>query len=229
MAGASLLDLARQVQVLLVVLLLLLCSFWVSSAHADDLDYRLRGSEPNQYYEGRAPNQVNGADVTLLSARIEDSTDNKSMTKMPANIGVRIKRSQLVDAKDVELKIGEIHQYTYYNFNRENHNWYSESDFSWSTDAMKRMGVDLENLGVVAKLRDKKEVGSEWIAPVIVYYDKILPKRSDTYLFALRLAEEASSLNCSIYYGEKIIQTSDECKPIRVGEPFDFKWFGVNS
>ena len=226
MAGASLLNLARQVQVLLVVLLL--CSFWVSSAHADDLGFRLRGSGSSQYYEGYIPNLANDSDITLLSAQFEDFTVNSDMTKMQKKIGVRINRAQLADAKDIVLDVHEIDQIEYYQLNPKNHDWYKESEFIWPTDVLNKLGVDFENLGAVALLRDKNEEGGRWIAPVIFHYDKKISKRPGTYLFIFKLAKEAASLSCSIYYQEEIVPTSRNCKQIRVGKPFEFQWFGTS-
>jgi hypothetical protein len=227
MAGASLIYLARRVQVLLVVLLLFLNSF--STVYADDLDYRPRGAAPNEYFEGRSPNRVSGADVELLSAQIEDFTVKKRAIEMPPEIRVRINLPKFVDTTNVELEVREIVQRQYYRMKLTKHDWHTADEFAWPTaTVVQKAGVELANLGAVARINDKKNERSQWIAPVVFIHNSS-PTRADTYLFKFKIAKQASTLKCSIYNDKLELIVSEKFDKQRGNTPFAFMWPSTNS
>jgi hypothetical protein len=184
-----------------------------------NLDYQKRGDR----FEGVKPKPVAGYDLELLSV-LADFREAAGV--MPSTLRVRF---FLKDPVSVHLTVREQRYEHYY--------WLDEvvpqspwkvgfNEFSWSTgDVLRQIDpkFPIENLGIVARLKDGRPSANELIAPAILYHTS-LPSTVAAYLFTIKPASDAR-MKVEVFKatGDKPVWSS--AVPLAAGdEPVSIRW-----
>ena len=212
MMGPMCLELVRRTAIALVAAVAL-------SANAqDELSYQRRADR----YEGIKPKPVSGFDIELLSALV-DYRDK------PGQLGERFHiRFFLPRSEDVHIVVRELDYRHYYWLDRvkPHAGWKAgfENVFDWPTgEVLRPLGMQLSELGVVARLERERPSAIEKVAPV-VFYQSQFPTWVPGYVFHFRLREDAK-IKGAIYPaagGDPIV--SLDLGRQRGGRPFALTW-----
>ncbi|MDH4305578.1 MAG: hypothetical protein OEV53_16100 [Nitrospira sp.] len=153
---------------------------------ADNLDYQSRGDRS----EGIRPKPVGGYDIELLSVLVDF---REAASVLPQTLRVRF---FLKEPVAVHLTVREQRYEHYYWLDKviPQSPWKAGfNEFSWPTGDVLRQ-VDprfpIDNLGVVARLKEGQPSANELIAPAILYHTR-LPSTVAAYLFTLKPASDA--------------------------------------
>ncbi len=185
-----------------------------------DVLYQNRGT----YYEGINPKPVSGIDIELLSLLADYQEKPSSLPECfrlrfflneesPVNIIVRGLGSEQKYFLD---RITPSRPWVFKGWNR----------FEWPTQTVIQNlegKVDLNDLGVVARLDTASPRPLERIAPVILYHSQ-LPSKISGYAITFRIADDARLLASIIQEttGKEMKTQTFRRKPR--GQPFTIKW-----
>jgi len=191
-----------------------------AATHAqDDLQYQKRANR----FEGIKPKPVSGFDVELLAAQIDFRED------LPA-LGERLRARFYLDRqRPVNLVVRELDYKHYYWLDRvePQQAWRTGFDnvFEWPTaEVLKQLrGLQMHDLGVVARLDKPNPSADETVAPVALYQTHS-PQAAGSYVFYFRLREE-SVIKAAIYpeSGQQALFTQDFGRQAG-GRPFAVRW-----
>ena len=198
--------------------MVLLAGMALCASAQEELRYQRRADR----FEGIKPKPVSGFDIELLSALV-DYRDK------PERLGERFHiRFFLPRSEEVYIVVRELDYRHYYWLDRvkPSTGWKAGFDnvFDWPTsDVLKPLGVQISELGVVARLKRERPSAIENVAPVM-FYQSQFPTRVPGYVFHFRLREDAK-IRGAIYReagGDPIV--SLDLGRQRGGRPFWVKW-----
>ena len=184
-----------------------------------DLPYQDRGDR----YEGVKLKPISGYDIELISALV-NYTD--SVDQIPERLKVKF---CLDRHSKVYLTVRELDCKYYYWMDKVKppKPWQPgfKNLFEWPTKEVIRHldGLEIHDLGVLARLGKSGPAKAEQVAPVIFYHSR-LPSKINGYLFTFRTNADAR-LNCEVY-------KEGDAKPVfiriirkqRAGRPFTIRW-----
>ncbi|HBA72077.1 MAG: hypothetical protein A2X82_02700 [Geobacteraceae bacterium GWC2_55_20] len=210
-----------RVTVLSFTVIFVLCTFVLLTpflAHAG-FEYQYRGNR----YEGVRPKPVAGYDIELISTLV---SSNENFNHMPDRLKMKF---YLPKPSQVYLTVRELDYKSYYWMDKINPSapWSPgfSNCFEWSTeDVLKQLrGMNIADLGALARLDRQEPSALERVAPIILYSSQ-LPTKADEYLFTFKTSADAR-LNCSIYReGGTLALYSINLSRQRGGRPFVFRW-----
>ena len=209
----------RRRPALIALLLLLVASGFAAPTLAQDLRYGPRGNRS----EGIKARKVSGFDVELLSART-DYTD--SAQGMPASCKMLF---YLERAADVYVTVRELESRTFYWLDqiRPVSPWKAgfANAFEWPTaDVLRNLsGLQMYDLGVVARLGKTEPSPIESVAPVI-FYHSVPPTTVTGYLFTFKTNGEARLTASVSREHESVILYSEVFRQQFAGRPFTIRW-----
>jgi hypothetical protein len=183
------------------------------------LQYQNRGNR----FEGIKPKPVTGRDVDLISVLANYKEETK-VTPKEYKVQFYLKQESKVYVTVRELN------YKYYYWLDEvqpENPWRTgfQNVFKWDTETViqKLDGLDLYELGAVARLGKSVPSQIEQVAPVILYHDKP-PSIIKGYLFTFKTASDAK-VNCKIFKEGELKNVFAISFPRkRGGRPFTIRW-----
>lgn len=180
------------------------------------IEYQYRGDR----CEGVLPEPVASFDIELLSA----VAYREAINSLPEQLQLKF---YLPKTDKVYLTLRELVQQTYYRMDNVEPKapWQKGvNNYPWPTAAaMQHIKKDLNinNLGLLARLGGNEPRVEEQVAPVI-FYDKQLPARISEYEFSFKTNADAK-LTYHLFQGKTPILT-EELGTQRGGEPFQVSW-----
>lgn len=196
-----------------------LLSFVNNAVSQIDLQYQDRGDR----YEGIKPRPVSDYDIELISAIMNYQ---EKVTQVPEYFKIKFFLDHI---SEVHLTVRELDYKHFYWMDKikPSKTWRPgfNNMFTWPTrDVIQQLkGIELYDLGVVARLNREIPSKVEQVAPVIFYHNQF-PPVINGYLFTFKTNEDAR-LTCSIY-------KEGVAKPVftsifqrqRGGRPFTVRW-----
>jgi len=186
---------------------------------AEKLDYQDRGDR----LEGILPEPVGSFDIELLSAMAFQET----IDVLPDNI--MLKFVLPIGAQKPYVKVRELEQDVYYRMDEPK--LQKQDSFKWDASILKQAvqekGLQINNLGVVARLKGGDEpLVEEEVAPVLLYVDKP-PKAVSKYTFVFKTNADAELK----YF---ILRDKDSLLVQELGrktgrKPFEVRWDATNA
>ncbi len=183
----------------------------------DSLDYQKRGDR----WEGVAFRPVSGLDIELLSALVDHRENGPPI---PSQCKLKF---YLPSATAVDLRVQELRPKYYYKMDRviPRPFWHQGfNDYQWPTrEIIKPLGLKLNQLGVVARLKKRSDTGTEYVAPV-VFYGSTPPTTINGYLFAFKV-DDSARLSYAIYHGNSVSPVAEGNLGRQFpGKPFVVRW-----
>lgn len=158
----------------------------VALSATDPLSYQSRGNRS----EGIKPKPVNAYDLELISVLADF---REAANELPTTLRVRF---FLKEPTSVYLTVREQRYKDYYWLDKvvPTSPWKAGfNEFSWPTgDVLRQLDpkFPIENLGVVARLKNDRPSAEELVAPVILYHNRP-PSSVAAYLFTMKPASDA--------------------------------------
>ena len=206
-----------------IVILILFSVCYLFPAAALDAESRLQYQNRGNRFEGVKPKPVSGYDIELVSAMVDYQEE---ITEIPVYLKLKF---FLEKSEKVYLTVRELDYKHYYwmdkvKFSRPPHAGF-ENNFEWSTEEVLQElhGLEMYDLGVVARISKPVPSRIEKVAPVI-YYHTSFPYKIYGYLFTFKTSLDARII-CKVY-------SQNSATPIytqtfrrqRGGRPFTFRW-----
>jgi hypothetical protein len=200
------------------LVLLLLCCWAPGLMEAQDLRYRQRGNRS----EGVRERPRAGNDVELISARVDYTETTRDA---PPEFKVRF---YLQGSSEVFLTVRELDYRTYYWMDtvRPLQPWRVgfQNVFQWPTrDVIQHLGIEMSQLGVVARIGQPEPSLVERVAPVLFYYSQI-PTNIGGYLFTFKTNDDARITASVSKAGDAAVLHSETFRQIRGGRAFTVRW-----
>ena len=188
------------------------------------MQYQDRGDR----FEGIKPKPVSGRDLDLISVLVNYKEETKVT---PNECKVQF---YLEQESKVYLTIRELNYKYYYWLDKVQAKkpWRTgyQNVFKWETETViqKLDGLDLNDLGAVARLGKSVPSQIEQVAPVILYHDKP-PSIIDGYLFTFKTASDAK-VNCKIFKEGELKHVFARSFPRkRGGRAFTIRWDSIEA
>ncbi len=194
-------------------------SFPVDLSAFDTLSYQSRGNRS----EGIKPKPVGGFDLELISVLADF---REPVSGLPPTLHVRF---FLKEPTSVHLTVREQRYKDYYWLDKvvPTSPWKTGfNEFSWPTsDVLRQVNPDfpIDNLGVVARLKNDGPSADELVAPVILYHTRP-PSAVAAYLFTMKPASDARmKFQVFTTTGDRPIWSS--AVPLAAGDqPVSMRW-----
>lgn len=201
-----------------------LCVAWLLVCSASwaqtELDYQNRGNR----YEGLKAKPVSGYDLELISVLAEPSED---LPTLPPALTIRF---YLERDAPVFVTVRELDYRHFYWLDHVTPSapWAKGYDnlFTWKTQPVLqrlRPKIDVDQLGVLARIGSPNPRSKETVAPVILYGDRP-PSRIEGYRFTLKPNGDAR-ITCKVYPEGATTPIWKRSFPRRLGgRPFTVTW-----
>jgi hypothetical protein len=207
-------------QRLFFILAIFLLTFPIITWADNHLKYQNRGT----YHEGIKPKPVSGYDIELISVLADY---REPTTSFPEALTIQF---FLPERTEVHMTVRELDYRQFYWLDRvqPSTSWTEGfgNTFSWSTGPVLQhldQGINVYELGVLARLGQPAPASIEYIAPAILYHT-VPPTTVKGYWFTLKPNGRAL-VNCAIYPKESdaaIWSRTFRRKP--AGQPFSVEW-----
>lgn len=204
-------------------ILSLLCGL-VFTPSASWADTRLKYQDRGTYHEGIKPKPVAGYDLELISVLADY---REPSTALPEKLKIRF---FLPEKAEVYLTVRELDYRLFYWLDKvtPSESWTKGFDntFTWVTSPVLQdldQGMNMYELGVLARLGNENPASKEHIAPVILYHSSP-PTTVKGYWFTLK-PNGLANVVCAVYAEKSNTAVWDNTfrrKP--AGQPFSVKW-----
>lgn len=209
----------KQTNLIISLMFLLLFIVATPVSAQIELEYQNRGNR----HEGIKPKPVSGYDIELISARVDYKEEVK---QTPDRLKVRF---YLERPSAVYLTVRELDYKHYYWMDniQPSAPWQAGfgNFFEWPTkDVIQQLaGIQIYDLGVIARLEKPEPSKVEQVAPVILYHSQ--PSATvEGYLFTFKTNGDAR-LTCSVYKEGVVKPVFTTVLPRqRGGRPFTVRW-----
>jgi hypothetical protein len=198
---------------------LIIFTIYELSIAATKLEYQKRGN----YYEGVKPKPVSGYDIELISARVDYT---EKVHQMPEWLKLKF---YLDWPSEVYLTVRELDYTHYYWLDKvqPSETWGPGFDnvFDWPSSAVLQelRGIEMYDLGVIARLDRPEPSKLERVAPV-VFYASQLPTTIKGYLFTFKASSDGR-LSYAIYREGAADPVFSQSIPKQLGgRPFTIRW-----
>jgi len=199
-------------------LLLLILLTPSSDILAVELDYQDRGDRS----EGILPEPIGSFDIELLSA-IAFRETFRSLSDIPASLTLKF---NLPSTQKPYVEVKEIDQKSFYRMDKLK--LQKPDVFKWDTSVLKQIakekGLQVSNLGVVARLKGQNEpLVAEEVAPALLY-GGMLPKSISGYTFVFKTNADAELKYVILRDQDQEILVTQSLG-YKVGrKPFEVRW-----
>lgn len=201
----------------------LLFLVWTFSAYAQiDPDHQYQNRD-NRYSEGikLPPSSIYG--IELISALVNY---DEPVEQFPEEFKLQF---YLPGPVEVFLTVRELDYNYYYWLDEIDQSWNPKNynTFKWPTQyVIKPFGINIHELGALARLSNPDPGATEEVAPVILYHSQIPDVLEGEYMFTFKTSGNAAVI-CSIYDWKTEERVFTRTFPLKRGErPFTFRWNG---
>ena len=206
------------------LLTFLIIPFLVSAPLGVGAENHLAYQDRGSYHEGVKPKPVSGFDIELISV-LADYHD--PATTLPEELKIRF---YLPESTDVYITVRELDYRKFYWLDQVKPSipWTAgfNNIFAWKTGPVLRdldENLNIDDLGVLARLEQSTPASDEHIAPVIFYHSSP-PSTVEGYVFTLKPNGRAL-VKCEVYFqGGKSPLWSRTFRRKPAGQPFSVKW-----
>lgn len=208
---------------LMVCLMYFFFFIWVFSVQAqtggDDLRYQKRTNDGDNYYEGIKSKPLSAYDIELVSALVNYGETTSSL---PEQFKIKY---YLKSPANVYLTVQELdNKYFYWLDKTKSGKAGFDNTFEWPTNkVIQYLGINIYDLGIVARLNRAEPGIREEVAPVIFYHLQS-PANIKEYLFTFKTSGDAYLWYTIYKKWEEKPYSEIFSRKSRGGRPFTIRW-----